>query len=350
MKSKGNPRRSLHFQNRTTNVSGAKASGKPIDTFLSRTSNLAQIGTLALAGFGYFYTVLPVFQNQKLQEDNAQLQISNSTLQKSIKAEEEKLKTITESNLQLQAHLVRFSDLIETQREAMRNTSKKLEAAQIQEKSANSKALLAKKNLEEQLAKLTSARWEIIMMSLTQATYMYSVSGYSEMLSRTESNDDSTNELQFLLHAKEKWPNFIDFIKFGISVSKKYNESMPAAHFDLLEKYVTSNPVVPGCNSPDFDAIISQYSAEAREILESADREAKAEIKRQTEAAESKGSRLVVRPSDLESIALSIKLSKELELHKRYSDVLTEHYTLCTDSMSNYMSTMMSSMKRHLTI
>lgn len=55
-----------------------------IDIYLSRVGNLTQVGVLALAIFGYFYTVVPVFQNQKLQEDNAKLEIEKSKANKTL--------------------------------------------------------------------------------------------------------------------------------------------------------------------------------------------------------------------------------------------------------------------------
>lgn len=42
-----------------------------IDTWSARAANFSQIGVLALAAFGYFYTVLPVYQKSLLDEEIA---------------------------------------------------------------------------------------------------------------------------------------------------------------------------------------------------------------------------------------------------------------------------------------
>lgn len=43
-------------------------------------ANVSQIVLVGLAVFGYFYTVVPVYQNQKLNEENARLSIENDSI------------------------------------------------------------------------------------------------------------------------------------------------------------------------------------------------------------------------------------------------------------------------------
>lgn len=57
---------------------------KRVDTLLSRAANFSQVGVLALAIFGYFYTVKPVFQNQVLQEQAAKLELEKKQSEKAL--------------------------------------------------------------------------------------------------------------------------------------------------------------------------------------------------------------------------------------------------------------------------
>jgi hypothetical protein len=51
-----------------------------IDTFLSRVSHLSQLGLLAVAIFGYFYTVVPIYEKAQLDKDIAQKSNELSTV------------------------------------------------------------------------------------------------------------------------------------------------------------------------------------------------------------------------------------------------------------------------------
>ena len=53
-----------------------------MDKYLTRLSHIAQIILVAVAVFGYFYTVVPVYQKELLSENIAQKEIELNTLQK----------------------------------------------------------------------------------------------------------------------------------------------------------------------------------------------------------------------------------------------------------------------------
>ncbi len=56
--------------------------------YLQIITNLSQIILVALAIFGYFYTVLPIYQNQLLVEENAQLIVEKNEILESLKEKE----------------------------------------------------------------------------------------------------------------------------------------------------------------------------------------------------------------------------------------------------------------------
>ncbi len=63
---------------------GKKKKDKIIDSYLSRSSHISQIVLVALAIFGYFYTVRPVYQNQLLAEEVSKKETRLNQLQKEI--------------------------------------------------------------------------------------------------------------------------------------------------------------------------------------------------------------------------------------------------------------------------
>lgn len=69
----------------TRNVFGPKSIHRTqsiIDLFLARAANASQIGLLLLAVFGYFYTVVPVYQKSLLDEDIAKKTLEFKELQR----------------------------------------------------------------------------------------------------------------------------------------------------------------------------------------------------------------------------------------------------------------------------
>jgi len=66
-----------------------KSDKTKFDYYLQIVTNLSQIILVALAIFGYFYTVLPFYQNQLLVEENAQLIVEKNEILESLKEREE---------------------------------------------------------------------------------------------------------------------------------------------------------------------------------------------------------------------------------------------------------------------
>lgn len=73
------------------------------DIWLQRIAHLTQVGLLCLGVFGYFYTVLPVFQNQQLQEQAARLELEKATAQR-------RLDELLAEQLEVQTEIVALRD------------------------------------------------------------------------------------------------------------------------------------------------------------------------------------------------------------------------------------------------
>lgn len=66
-------------------------------------SQWSQVLTLMVVVFGYFYTVIPVFQKEKLSEDNARLELENDGIKKSIERSQAEMTLKEESFKRLES-------------------------------------------------------------------------------------------------------------------------------------------------------------------------------------------------------------------------------------------------------
>lgn len=86
-----------------------------IDKLLSRSSHVAQIALVVVAIYGYFYTVVPVYQKELLSEEISQKEIELIKLKEQIKQFPQTIKALKDNARQLEA---RISDLQEARSEA----------------------------------------------------------------------------------------------------------------------------------------------------------------------------------------------------------------------------------------
>jgi hypothetical protein len=56
-------------------MEGSNKTTSGVDTWLTRFSHLSQLGLLAVAVFGYFYTVVPIYEKSKLDEEIARKEL-----------------------------------------------------------------------------------------------------------------------------------------------------------------------------------------------------------------------------------------------------------------------------------
>lgn len=111
--------------NKKKTMRKVKNSSFDLQKFSGIVANFCQFGLLVLAVFGYFYTVRPVYQNQKLNEENAKLlteneKIKNDTivLQQQIQPLSEKIQILQQKNTSLEnQYSLTYQKLINLQQE-----------------------------------------------------------------------------------------------------------------------------------------------------------------------------------------------------------------------------------------
>lgn len=319
-----------------SNINALPAAPKSgIDTFLTRASSTAQIAAVLLAGFGYFYTVIPVFQNQKLQEDNAQLQMNNAKLQADTKREEEKLEKLTK-DYEIQSQILQASLLQE--KNNLKETTIKLEAAVNSEKQARTAVSRVNEKLKTELASLDQARWKIVMNDFIQFTYFATLPEF-EKLSEAIYEKDS-NGAEFILKAEAAWPDLLEPLTFGIDTASNGSNEIPTGYYDKIKKYIKSHSNELSCPKLNFKALGDEYLKELESIAPAAKKSALAEIEKQRKAAELKGSKLLVRDGDIKDLTQNYELTKTLTLQAKYREIILTKNKACTDLLPAFFDTL----------
>lgn len=103
---KANFRRQLRLAAKAKKGKQSPESAKNHSSGLDRVSSLAsqwaQVLTLALLVFGYFYTVRPVYQKEVLEEESAKLRIENSHIKREVAASIRRVSVIQDEMRQLE--------------------------------------------------------------------------------------------------------------------------------------------------------------------------------------------------------------------------------------------------------
>lgn len=305
-----------------------------VDVLLSRASSAAQVFAVLLAGFGYFYTVVPVFQNQKLQEDNAQLQLSNNKLQEDTKKEESKLKSLSHEFENQKKNLIALQATLQQERQNLTDASLKLKGAEQRESQAKLAVKQANEKLKQELSSLDLARWKIVMMNFTQYAYFSTIhDAYDFTQTIYEDDEGSPN---FILNTKSVWPDYLTHVRSGLKLARSGSKEIPTYYFDKIEKHINEHVNVFSCPQPDFEALADQYTREYTTVDSAAHNDALEDIERQRNSAAKNGSTLLVKDSDIEMLKKTYIISREYTLSNKYRKIIMSKQEECKDILSNY--------------
>lgn len=136
------------------NVGRASArEGTMLDTWLTRASSLSQPLLLCLAVFGYFYTVLPVYQKELLSEQIAAREIELTRVQRAIDATGPTIKHLESERATLETQL----QSLQTQRAAAERHVEQLKARQSTLEAKNKELDASRATLIEEVATVQSS-------------------------------------------------------------------------------------------------------------------------------------------------------------------------------------------------
>lgn len=160
-------KRRLRIFAKSSEKSSAASSGSNshfgIDRVSSLASQWAQVLTLALVAFGYFYTVRPVYQKEVLEEESAKLKIENSQTKREVRLAAQRVAAIRHEMQRLE---LEKTNLLQ-ESHAFKEQNKNLSAQKLLIENAAKAAGIKLSSLE----KLTDAQIETAQTNLLLNTF-----------------------------------------------------------------------------------------------------------------------------------------------------------------------------------
>lgn len=191
-----------------------------LDVYLQRGSQAAQLVLVVVAVVGYLYTVRPIFQHQRLQEDAARLESENSESQK-------ELALLSQQRLELESALAAQEDA------------------------------------------LNRASWELLKVDMFTATrqtdaFFAPISFESAMLLIQR-----TPDYRVMDFFSKFWISPYHLLLEALPIAQNTgssNKIIPAGHYKSLRQQIYMNAEHLQCTPPDFRAIALQHIAELKKL------------------------------------------------------------------------------------
>lgn len=301
--------------------SATTVSYTPVDIWLQRLAHLTQVGLLGLGLFGYFYTVLPVFQNQQLQEQAAKLELEKSAAQRRLDellATQEKVRTETAALRE------------GWQREKGKNTllANDADIARKEELAAKQRAAEAERAMTAQMRLLDSARWELVIFDFYLA-YTFSSSTFPNW---NKSRDDKSGG--FIREHEAEWPRPYPKLLEAVEAAKikrATKHQVPATYYSEFKSFVEAHRGELQCAQTDFVALEASYQLQLTALEPSIDVETKASIDKLIKDYADKGQRVEITDDYRQSVRRGVRIGKVIALDSSFMKQLTEMREVCND-------------------
>lgn len=322
-----------------------------LDRNLQRLANLSQPAVLALGIFGYFYTVVPVFQNQQLQEQAAKLEIEKGKAERQLESLLVEQKKVIEETRMLQsewekerARSAKFevekiaaerqlSSLV-VQRAEIRDEIARIKAernkerflnlklsedvavARAQESTLRHQSVELEASLREGSAALTKFRWELLFIDVTMAMLGPRLTAIDR---RYNSYDDESG--QFIEDAAAGWPKPSDEILAAIDLTEQRKVGqgdIPKEFYDEYKDFVRSRGEVLRCDVPDLVALRGEYKKEVAALDGAIDSEMSDYFEKLRRQYSDKRQILVIGERDRAEYRRVARIGKVFALSARY--------------------------------
>lgn len=298
---------------------------------LQKLSHLSQIGILMLGVFGYFYTVVPVFQNQQLQEQTAKLELEKATLEKDKIKSQQKLVLLKNQQNEIENQIYYLREEWKKSKNQNMKLLSEISESNTKELEAKLLATTAKSELSNEQKNLDQVRWEFILKSLYDLS-IFSIFRDMDMGFSFESKDNYENGL-FILENQKKWPKPYTQLLSLIEEVHRNAKQIPSSYFTELENYAKSKETFLQCEEPNYLFLQKKYLSDVSELESSVDAELNMEIERVKK--EYKGTNKVPVFTDeyMTKQRKVFKLGKLFELKKTYLKELETDKKACQDKI-----------------
>ena len=145
------------------------------DTWLARITSVSQVIIMILALLGFFYTVVPMYQNQLIEEQYARTRLSNLEAQDKLRVTENEINELSEVNAGLVERRKALEENIEQVSQELSEAKKALSATQ----SELSARLTDLRSVRQELATTKNSLEEIYLLRIAQAAEWMGITGSS---------------------------------------------------------------------------------------------------------------------------------------------------------------------------
>lgn len=337
-------RRHRHTAIPTRNSSAPPPTYAPsrLDVNLSRLANATTACTLLLAAFGYFYTVRPVFQNQKLQEDNARLELASAREQKILAELRERQSEVQQKIAEVDAALINAQKKVVASDERARVSEGREKAAKqaaLLAVNREQEAIISAKNAAEKMAieleHLDTARRTILVANFAQAVGFRRLRQNYDFIDSLYKSDEKKDGA-FIVNSTALFLSPTKILEGASEDFLKAQEKIPSIYLEEVKKAVADEVPIT-CVIPDTNELLNQYSQRHSKIDELSSEDAHAEIERQRVAAEKSNSRLVVTTRDIKALKISYEVGRRHSLEKEFHKHLTDADSQCNSLLQQAM-------------
>lgn len=286
-----------------------------LDKTLQRLANISQPALLALGIFGYFYTVVPVFQKERLEEQAAKLELEKTS-------SEQQLSVLLARQMAVKEDIRRLQ--LERDKERARNLKLAYDivVAHEREAAAQQKSAAIEERMQSQLKILDAARWELAILDFSSAYYFHRINAAT-----SEFNDDMRkNTGGFISAAERVWPDPLDDLLSAVEVAKSKGNNrndIPPSYFAELREIIMANRQLLQCARPDFESIRRSYIGDIDALNPKIEAELEDYIAKIRNDYEAKHQRVEITDEFRSSSKRSIRVGKEYEVDRRYRDKLS---------------------------
>ncbi len=247
----------------------ASAKSRSVDIWLQRLAHLTQVGLLALGIFGYFYTVLPVFQNQQLQEQAAKLELEKAAAQR-------QLDSLVDEQERVSKEIALLRERWEKEKERSAQLSISASAARKQELLATQRAKDAEVALKGQEKTLDAARWELMTSDFFSAYMFRSINAGIRSANRSRRASDS----EYWRSQESDWPRPYTALVEAVEAARKNSsrDQVPESYYAELQAFIESRRTALQCTMPDFPGLAASYQLQKAALESTVEAETKANV------------------------------------------------------------------------
>jgi hypothetical protein len=309
----------------------AQAHPSEIDIWSTRLAAWAQIATVVVVVFGYFYTVRPVFQLQLLQEQTAQLQLDNTSAKQRLD--------------QTKAEQVSAQAKLNALGAELANMAKNRDDLADQLKQENQKEVQAMQKMASAQMELSSQTGTLL---LTQRRLLYSrfaglfFLGLRWGIPPPIENDDEDGRSFTKIQAA--WPNPFLAISGALDELEKNNNArreFPPELVQSLRRTLEDKKRDLICEPFPAETLGRGYREDMDTMNTDARKDAIAELERQRTTALANGARMTITDADIDQFSQVNRIGRSYMLHRKYEDKIVLLRKACVDKGKEVLDLML---------